>query len=61
LKLRGRDLVIRSDVIEINDGDQFVGSLGFLLVINSSLVLESWASKPEDGSTVGTLKFNFIF
>lgn len=61
LKLSSRDLVIRSDVTEINDGDQFVGSLGFLLVINPSLVLESWASKPEDGSTVGTLKFNFIF
>jgi hypothetical protein len=61
LKLNSRDLVIRSDVTEINDGDQFVGSLGFLLVINPSLVLESWASKPEDGSTVGTLKFNFIF
>jgi hypothetical protein len=61
LKFSGRDLVIRSDVIEINDGDQFLGSLGFLLVINSSLVLESWASKPEDGGTVGTLKFNFIF
>jgi hypothetical protein len=61
LKLSGRNLVIRSDVIEINDGDQFLGSLGFLLVINQSLVLESWASKPEEGSTVGTLKLNFIF
>jgi hypothetical protein len=61
LKLGSRDLVIRSDVIEINDQDQLLGSLGFLLVINKGLVLESWASKPEDGSTVGTLKFNFIF
>src|SRR5262245_14337870 len=28
-KVGGRDLVIRSDVVEINDGDQLLGSLGF--------------------------------
>jgi hypothetical protein len=62
LKLMGRDLVLRSDVVEINDQDQFLGSFGFLYVINQSLVLESWASQPfEDGRTVGTLKFNFVF
>jgi len=62
LKVGGRTLLIRSDVVEINDQDQFLGSLGFLLVINKSLVLESWASQPfEDGRTVGTIKFNLVF
>jgi len=62
LKVNGRDLVLRSDVIEIQDQDQFLGSFGFLYVINPNLVLETWASQPfEDGRTVGTLKFDFVF
>ena len=61
-KWMGRDLVLRSDFVEIQDGDQVLGSLGFLYVLNKALVLEAWASKPfEDGRTVGTLKFDFVF
>ena len=62
MKINGRDLVLRSDVIEIQDQDQFLGSFGLLYVINKNLVLETWASQPfEDGRTVGTLKFDFVF
>jgi hypothetical protein len=58
----GRDLVLRSDFTEIQDGDQVLGSLGFLYVLNKAWVLEAWASKPlEDGRAVGTLKFNLVF
>ena len=58
----GKDVLLRSDLIEIQDQDQFLGSLGFLVVINKNLVLESWASQPfEDGRTVGTIKFDFVF
>jgi hypothetical protein len=61
-KIGGRDVLLRSDLIEIQDQDQFLGSFGFLVVINKNLVLESWASQPfEDGRTVGTIKFDFVF
>ncbi len=62
IKIGGREVLLRSDVIEIQDQDQFLGSFGFLFVINKNLVLESWASQPfEDGRTVGTIKFDFVF
>lgn len=62
VNIGGKDVLLRSDVIEIQDQDQFLGSFGFLVVLNKNLVLETWASQPfEDGRTVGTIKFDFIF
>ncbi len=57
-----REFLLRSDLVEIDDGDQFLSSFGFLVKLNSRLVLETWASRPvEDGRTVGTVKLNLVF
>ncbi len=57
-----RDLILRGDLIQIDDQQQWLGSLGFLFSINKHLVLESWVSQPlENGKSIFTLKLNLIF
>lgn len=61
-KVFDRDLVLRSDAVQIQDQGQWLASVGFLYAINSWLVWESWASFPTDtGKPTVTLKLNFIF
>ncbi len=60
-KVFDRDLMLRSDVVQIQDRRQWLASAGFLYAINKWLVWESWASFPtQTGKPMFTLKLNFI-
>ena len=62
LKLFERDLMLRADALQIDDQDQWLGSLGFLYVFHKHFALESWVSQPFDhGPTAFTFKLNVIF
>ena len=57
-----RDLVLRTDAIQIQDESQWLGSFGFLYAIDKHVVLESWVSQPFDhGDPIFTVKLNFVF
>ncbi len=57
-----RDLILRGDLIQIDDQQQWLGSLGFFFSIHKHLALESWVSQPfENGKSIFTLKLNLIF
>ena len=61
VKVGGRDLVLRSDLVQIDDRSQWLGSAGFLLVLHKNWVLEAWASQPtERGEARFTLKLNYV-
>lgn len=61
-KVLDRDLQLRTDFVQIQNQDQWMGSVGFLYVIHPRVVLEGWASQPLDhGDTVYTAKLNFVF
>ena len=61
LKLWERKLVLRSDLIQIRDEDDWMASFGFLYALHENVVLESWMSQPfDDGDPIFTLKLNFV-
>jgi len=61
-KLGGRDFMLRGDLVQIQNRDQWMGSVGFLYVFHDSWALESWVSAPfERGEPSFTLKLNWIF
>ena len=61
VKVGGRDLMLRSDLVQIDDRSQWLGSAGFLLVLHKNWVLEAWASQPtERGEARFTLKLNYV-
>ena len=56
-----RDLQLRTDFVQIQDQDQWMGSVGFLYVLHPRVVIEAWASQPLDhGDTIYTAKLNFV-
>lgn len=60
-KVLERDLQLRTDFVQIQDEDQWMGSVGFLYVLHTHVVLEGWASQPLDhGDTIFTAKLNFV-
>ena len=60
-KIFERDFMLRADAIQIQDQDQWEGSIGFLYALHKNLVLESWVSQPfSHGDAVFTLKLNFV-
>lgn len=60
-KVWERDLQLRTDFVQIQDQDQWMGSLGFLYALHKNVVLEGWASQPFDnGETIYTAKINFV-
>jgi hypothetical protein len=62
IELFERDLMLRTDFIQIEDGAQWLGSAGFIYFIHEHFALESWASIPfEHGEPTFTLKMNVIF
>jgi hypothetical protein len=62
VKVLNRDLVLRSDFIQIHDQEDWEGSFGFLYAIHKNFVLESWVSQPfNDEDAVFTVKLNFVF
>ena len=62
VKVLDRDLQMRTDFVQIQDQDQWLGSVGFLYALHKNLVVEAWASQPLDhGETVYTAKLDFVF
>lgn len=58
--LFGRELVLRSDLIQIDDEDQFLGSVGALYAMTDFFIVETWMSQPfEHGEPRFVLKLNF--
>jgi len=56
-----RDLVLRTDLVQIQDEDQLMGSFGFLYALHEYVVLESWVSQPfDEGDPILTAKLNFV-
>lgn len=61
VKVFDRDLVLRTDAVQIENQGQWMVSVGFLYAIHENLVLESWASQPFDhGDAIFTVKLNFV-
>jgi hypothetical protein len=57
-----RDFMFRTDFIQIDDEDQWLGSVGFIYFLHEHFALESWASVPFDhGDTIFTIKLDVIF
>ncbi len=62
LKVYDRELVLRTDAVQIQDQGQWMGSVGFLYALHKNFVFESWASQPFDhGSAIFTAKLNLVF
>jgi hypothetical protein len=60
-KILDRDFMLRADLIQIENRDRLLGSIGFLYVLHKSWVLESWISQTtEHGDASFTVKLNFI-
>lgn len=60
-KVLERDLVLRSDLIQIKDESDWLASFGFLYALHENVVLESWMSQPfDDGDPIFTVKLNFV-
>ncbi len=58
----GRDLMLRTDLIQIQNRDQWLGSVGFIYSLHEHVAVESWVAQPfESGKTAFTLKLNLIF
>ena len=57
-----RDLTLRSDLIQVNDGDDVVASVGFLYDFGRNMLAESWVSFPSDSSQEDslTVKLDFV-
>lgn len=61
-KVFGRDLMLRSDAIQIQNNSQWLASFGGIYFINKDWAFESWVSVPvERGDPSTTLKLNFAF
>lgn len=57
----GKDFMWRSDFQEIDDQDQWLGSVGFIYFMHESFALENWVSQPfEHGEPFLTIKLNLI-
>lgn len=60
--LFGRDLMLRTDFIQIDDADQWLGSGGFIYFLHKNIAVEQWISVPfEHGEPTFTVKLNLIF
>ena len=58
----GHKLMFRSDVIEIQDAGQWLGSVGFTYKFTDALGMELWESKPtEKGKAYTTFKLGYSF
>ncbi|MEE9212291.1 MAG: hypothetical protein V3U29_06525 [Phycisphaeraceae bacterium] len=57
-----RDMMLRFDLIQIDDEEQWLGSAGFIYFLHKHVAVESWISQPfEHGEPTFTLKLNLIF
>lgn len=56
----GRKFTFRSDILQIQDGGQWLGSLGFTYKLSEHLGMELWDNLPtRSGASYVTLKFGY--
>ena len=61
-ELFDRDFQFRTDFIQIDDRDQWLGSVGFIYFIHEHFAFESWMSVPfEHGEPTFIMKIDLIF
>jgi hypothetical protein len=62
VQLFDRDLILRGDVIQVNDRDDIIASVGFLYDLGRDVLIESWVSFPSGSGQedVLTLKLDFV-
>lgn len=58
----GRDVTLRSDVRQVNERDDTLGSAGLVVDLGYNLLLETWGSfsSDSDANDVLTVKFNYV-
>ena len=58
-----QELIVRSDLKQVNDGNNVLASGGILLTLPFNLALETWISVPsdDDDEESFTVKLNYIF
>ena len=53
--------MLRADLTQIDDRDQWLGVVGFLYLLHKNWALESWICLPTDrGNASFTVKLNYI-
>lgn len=62
IKFLGRDLTLRSDIIQANDQRDTTTSVGFIYDLGSNFLVESWVSLPSESGkkNVTTVKLNYV-
>ncbi len=57
-----RDLTLRTDIIQTNDGHDITNSAGFIYDLGHNVLLESWLSFPTQSGkeNVSTIKLNYV-
>jgi hypothetical protein len=62
IKFFNRDLMLRTDAIEVENHSQWLASFGGIYFLHKHIALESWFSQPTDhGEPSVVVKLNFIF
>ncbi len=62
IKFFNRDLILRTDLKQTDNGDEVLGSVGFLHVLPWNFILESWVSFPseDEKEETFTVKLNYV-
>ena len=59
---RDRDLMLRSDIIQVNNQKDIITSFGFIYDLGNNFLVESWMSFPSESGKedVLTIKLNYV-
>lgn len=62
IKFLDRDLMLRSDIIQVNNQNDTIKSFGFIYDLGQNFLIESWASFPTESGKEDTLtiKLNYV-
>lgn len=62
LKFLDRDLMLRSDIIQVNNQNDTIASFGFIYDLGKNFLVESWMSFPTESGKDDTLtiKLNYV-
>jgi hypothetical protein len=62
IKFLDRDLMLRSDIIQVNNQNDTITSFGFIYDLGQNFLIESWASFPTESGREDTLtiKLNYV-
>ena len=61
-KFLDRDFTLRSDIIQVNNQNDTLTSIGFIYDLGHNFLVESWVSFPSESGKedVLTVKFNYV-